>query len=179
MNTISQKHQNYMTVVDCKNNKKHILYTVYYIIKKIINHSRYTVWKDLKPYQVKTLLTTELHHCLWVEWLLGVKHTTQSVWNRKKVQSQKCWSNKLDDKRMCQQWWMTQPDCPLTKELTLNTKHWRNAACINLRAYQMSFKQLGWDVYGSHFYLIWVLFKNIPDKSKKKKKENEKDTKEI
>lgn len=73
-----------MTVVDRKNNKKHILYTVYYIIKKIINHSQYTVWKDLKPYQVKTLLTTELHHCLWVEWLLGVRHTTPSVWNRKK-----------------------------------------------------------------------------------------------
>lgn len=44
-----KKHQNYMTVVDRKKQQKHILYTVYSdIIKKNVNHSRYTVWKDLK-----------------------------------------------------------------------------------------------------------------------------------
>lgn len=44
-----KKHQNYMTVVDRKKQRKHILYTVYSdIIKKTVDHSRYTVWKDLK-----------------------------------------------------------------------------------------------------------------------------------
>lgn len=44
-----KKHQNYMTVVDRKKQQKHILYTVYSdIIKKTVDHSRYTVWKDLR-----------------------------------------------------------------------------------------------------------------------------------
>lgn len=44
---------------------------------------------------------------------------------------------------------------PVRKGTDSLYKTLRNAACINLRAYQMSFK-LGWalDVYGSHFYLI-------------------------
>lgn len=112
--------------------------------------------------------TTELRHCLW---LYGCWHTTLSVWNRKKkkVQSQKCWSNKLDNGCVsCQQWnWL----------LILNTEKMLHA--LTWRAYQMSFKQLGWDtdMYGSHFYLIWVLFKkNIPDDKNKTTKKNTKES---
>lgn len=43
---------------------------------------------------------------------------------------------------------------PVHKGTDSESKTLRNAACIYLRAYQMSFGTTGLDVYGSHFYLI-------------------------
>lgn len=145
-----------------KNNKSITLYTVYSDIKK--NVPIYILYGTTLKLSTKN--TTELHHRLWVYGCWALRHSALNVWNGKKVQSQKCWSNKLDKKGVSAVADdSTRIGGPLENGRLIR-KTLRNAACIQSRAYQMSFQQLGraTDVYGSHFYRIWVLFKNIPDK---------------